>query len=144
MDPISALGLAASAAQVAEYAGNVFINLYRYCQEVKDAPALSAELRDEVAITLSLLNALPSLLSSRSSLSSAHVSALKTALAGFRRTLEKLENAVQPQATTGVQKLKWPFSKDKNERLIAKIERYKVAFGLALSIEHRLIVFSVN
>jgi hypothetical protein len=135
MEPITAIGLALSVAQVAEFTGRVFINLYRYYLDVQDAPARSAELRDEVGISLSLLNALPPALANDSTLSVIQLSALETAVTGFRQTLEKMNSYILPEATSSFRKLKWPFNQDKNARLIAKIERYKVAFGLALSIE---------
>lgn len=46
MDPVSALGVAADAAQFVDLAENVSLELFNYVIKVENAPKLSCELRD--------------------------------------------------------------------------------------------------
>ena len=47
MDPVSALGVAAAAAQFADMATGIFYSLYKYIRHVKQAPKLSEALRHD-------------------------------------------------------------------------------------------------
>ena len=48
MNPLSAIALAGTALQLADYAGNVLVGLYRYLVDVKEAGRKAVELREEI------------------------------------------------------------------------------------------------
>src|SRR5947207_11558402 len=62
MDPVSAFGVAAGAAQFADLAANVFLGLFKYVQSVKQAPKLSHELQREAYFVSIVLKDLKSTL----------------------------------------------------------------------------------
>ena len=55
IDPLSAVALATTAAQLAEWAFQVFYNLTRYYCQVRGAPQRSRELREEFNSLIELL-----------------------------------------------------------------------------------------
>ena len=131
MDPITAIGLVASVAQIAEHAIKLVTALNNYCHEVKEAPARSKELRDEFATVSHVLNALKETLSIDSI--ALNVS-LERSVQEFQNLLSELEPRISQERTKGLSKFKWPFNKAENEKFIHKIERYKATFSLALNI----------
>lgn len=137
MDPISAIGLLSSAVSVAELAGTILVKLYKYYLDSKTAATRSAELRDEVGLVLSLLNAVIG--NSEPHVSSIHRVELVWAINGLQNVLTEILQRVTPETTTGLHRLTWPFKKDENDRLLSKLERYKSVFTLALNIEQMCI-----
>ena len=67
MNPLSAIALAGTALQLADYAGNVLVGLYRYLVDVKEAGRKAVELREEIGIAISQLHAISAALSLDSS-----------------------------------------------------------------------------
>ena len=138
MDPISAIGVAGTAIQLAQEAGTVLLALYRYFIDVKEAGLHAARLREEVGIAISQLHAISALLNSEpASQGSGEFSDLRMALTRFRNAIETINKRTQPQSLRGFEKLKWPFKKQENADLIAEIERCKSTFSLALNIGQR-------
>jgi hypothetical protein len=62
MDPVSAVSVAAGAAQLVELAANVISHLFKYCRAVKKAPKFSRELREEASLVYKVLEDLDSTL----------------------------------------------------------------------------------
>ena len=56
MDPMSAIALAGTALQLADYAGKVLLGLYSYYVDVKEAGDQATELREEIGIVMSQLH----------------------------------------------------------------------------------------
>lgn len=138
MDPISAIGLISSAVSVAELAGNILVKLYKYYLDSKTATTRSAELREELGLVLSMLNAVVG--TSKPNVSSTHLHLqLVWAINGLQNVLTEILERVTPETTAGLHRLTWPFKKDENERLLSKLERYKSIFALSLDIEQRYI-----
>lgn len=135
MDPVSAFSIAASALGVADYASTVLIKLYRYYLDVKTATATAAQLREEVGIMFSLLNALVQTL--ESPIPRETHSELDRAVNGLSQILAEIDGRVTPEATQGFRRLKWPFGQDETERFLARLERFKSIFNLTLNLEHR-------
>lgn len=135
MDPISAIGLVSSAVSVAELAGTALVKLYQFYLDSKTAASHAAELREEVGLILSLLNAV--IRNSQTPASSIHLLELVWAISGLQNILTEILQRVTPESTRGLHKLTWPFKKDENERLLSKLERHKSVFILALNIEQR-------
>ena len=107
MEPVSIIGLASAAVQVIDFAGTVLIKLYRYYLDAKTAAASSAELRDEVGLVLSLLNAVTEKLDAGVPREQ-HVE-LDRAIQGVRGILEEIDSRVSLQTTKAFRKLEWPF-----------------------------------
>ena len=126
MDPVSAVGLAASAAQLAGLAKDIVANMWRYFEAVKDAPKNAEQLRQEVGHLSTLLDRFDD-----KSLESLFTD--KTPLDEFLEILKELR--VAPRETKGSRRLKWPFTQDQNKRLLDRIERYKASFNLALNMK---------
>jgi len=131
MDPVAATSALLSLGQLA---GDVLLKLYGYYVEVKEGPIRAAQLREEVGFTLSQLNVITTALNS-GTMSALNIPGMKAACSRFRRILETMDKATQPERLEGFAKLKWPFKKEDNARLIAEIERCKSAFSLAMNIE---------
>src|SRR2546423_1046311 len=108
MDPVSATGLASAVISLGHFTGEVLLKLYRYYVEVKEGPTRAAQLREEVGFTLSQLNAITTGLNS-GTMTTLDIPEMKTACSRFRRTLEKIDKATQPESLQGFEKLKWPF-----------------------------------
>ena len=130
---MSAVGLASATAQVVELSGTVLVKLYHYYLDVKISVARSTELRNEVGLLLSLLNTFTGNLFD----SSTCRFELMSAFEGLHSVLDEIDKRVTADTTKGLRKLEWPFKKDENERLLAKLERHKVILCLALNIEQR-------
>jgi hypothetical protein len=135
MDPITAVGLVASAAQLAELAVQVLAKLFQYTVNVKAAPESSRKLRDEIGTSLSLIKSLEVMLGQNPNRPMHRGDLLVRTVDEFRQTLESLDKRVQPSKTRGIGKLTWPLKKEENDLIISRIERYKSALSLTLGIQ---------
>jgi|SRR5271155_173379 len=134
MDPVTAVGLAGSVAQLADLARSVVSNMWQYCRAVQDAPNRSRELRLEMCVICDLLESLENAMINSRFPSTAPVS-LKDSINGFQALLNKMKVRIAESQTKGLSRLKWPFTETENKRLISSIERYKGSFSLALNIQ---------
>lgn len=132
MDPATAIGIAASVAQLADMARAIVSNMYQYFEAIKDAPIRSQELRQEMSGVCDVLDSLEELVMRSPSMVS---STLTESISGFRDMLDELTVRVTVTKTKGIRRLKWPFNKSENDRLLARISRYKETFSLALNIQ---------
>jgi hypothetical protein len=138
MDPVSAVGVAAAALQIAAEAGTVLLVLYRYFVEVKEAGSNAAKLREEIGVAISQLHAISAFLNSQpNSEASEEFADLRIALTRFHGAIETIKERIQPQSVLGFERLKWPFKKQENAELLADVERCKSTFNLALNIGQR-------
>lgn len=136
MDPVTVIGLVASVAQLAGVARVIVASMCLYFDAVKDAPKNSRELRQELFTICDLLDSLDDVLTSPSTKSSFMApESLKSAITEFQAILEDMKARVAESQTKGVRRLKWPFTKEENERLLSKLQRYKGTFNLALNIK---------
>lgn len=134
MDPVTGVGLAASAAQLAEVVFKVFSNLYKYYRDVKSAPANSEQLRHELDTMVDLLGLLQeSLDKNRGEVLAA---TFNTELKEFESMLRTMLKRTTPDRTVGIQRLKWPFKTEENARYIARIERIKSSLSLVMNTMH--------
>lgn len=142
MDPVSAVGLASSAAQLAEYAGIFFLKLYRYYVDVRGAPVSASKLRDQVGLSLSLINALYQIIITPDSvLSSTNYAAqLKEAFDSVRLLLKEFDKRVEPENAKGIRALLWPFGEKEINRMISELQQKNNIFQLAVDIVLRLVV----
>lgn len=134
MDPLSASGLAAAVVQVTGFAGEVLLKLYRYYLDVNRATLRAAELREEVGLAFSQLNAISAELNTGRNTLSIDASQLYNTLIRFGKLLEKINRRVQPESLQGIKLLKWPFQMEDTAQIISEIERCKSTFTLALNL----------
>jgi len=136
MDPLTALGMVHTADVLAGMARTVVSNMYLYFDAVKNAPKLSAELRQELGTLCILLDSLELALAHEDQRGQCPVaSTLSSVFPGFRRLLDEMKARVDAAQTEGLKRLKWPFTKDENERLLSRLERFKSVFSLAMSMK---------
>ena len=135
MDPVTVIGLVAGVAQLAGAARVIVSNMYRYFDTVKDAPKHSQELRNELSTISDLLDSLCDALDSSTTSSFTPPDSLKSAIPEFQVILEDMKLRVTESQTKGLRRLKWPFTKDENERLLSRLQRYKATFNMALNIK---------
>src|SRR5271169_4167749 len=135
MDPVTAVGLAASVVQLSDAARNIVCNMWQYFQAVHDAPNRSRELRQEMCTMCELLESLECTMVNPRFPSVSSVS-MKDCIDGFQVLLNKMAARIAESQTRGLSRLKWPFTESENKRLISGIERYKATFSLALNIQN--------
>jgi hypothetical protein len=139
MDLVTAIGLAASSAQLANQAKGILCDLYKYFEAVKDAPKHSKELRQEVGFICELLDSLEDVLIARP-VESRTIARLAAAFQDFRTMLDTMKKRASEKRTEGLRRLKWPFTKEENEKWLFKIERYKSVFNMALTLQNTLVL----
>ena len=134
MDPATAVGIAAAAGQLAEQALKISHGLYQYFHNVKDAPKLSRELRQEAILLSDVVENLCSIFSSRdrrSDLPKPGPSA--DLLHEFKETMMEMANKVEiKDSEISWNRLAWPFTQKENEKYLHRLERFKSSFQLAL------------
>ena len=138
MDPVSAFGIAAGAAQFTELAANVFLGLFKYFQTVKQAPKLSRELREEACLVHKVLEELKSTLETVNT--SSLTPTLNDTVKEFARMMNEIENRVEVKESETIKRFKWPFTQKENKEYLSKLERYKNTFMLALSTIQRYVL----
>lgn len=136
MDPVSIVGLAASAAQLASLAKDTFTALFNYVREVKDAPKCGRDLRNELLAVCDLVDSLDNALNMSSTSSFTRPASLASAIPEFRGILETLKTRITEAQARGIRRLKWPFTKQETEKYLTRIGRYKDTFNMALNIQN--------
>lgn len=136
MDPLSALGLLQSLDVLAGIARGVVSNMYLYFEAVKNAPKMSAELRQEMGIICTLLDSLGIALAHDDSKSQCQLaSSISVPLQQLKALVCDMNTRVSVSQTKGLRRFKWPFAKEENERLLTKLERFKNTFTMAMSMK---------
>jgi hypothetical protein len=133
MDPVTAISLAATSAQLAELAFNILTNVYKYYRNVREAPTRAAELRQELDTLVDLLSTAQDLFERNPGQDFG--STLIQVMSGLRGLLTELDARTRPQRTTGIRRLQWPFGAAENEEIISKLERYKSNLMLRLNLD---------
>lgn len=136
MDPVSAFGIAASASQLAEQAAGIAKTLYDYFRSVRDAPKHSKELRIEALIVADVLEDLTSVLKDLP-LDIKTGNTIDESVKEFAVTIREMARFIEVREDEYMKRFKWPFTQKENEKLIAKLERYKKTFHMALSVIER-------
>lgn len=135
LDPVTGIGLAASAAGLADLAFEVFTNLHKYYRDVRDAPARSADLRTEVDSLVDLLSNAQEVFERNSN--DIFRSTLPQELDALRDLLNELYRRTTPREVSGVRRLRWPFREGENAEILSKIERYKANLTVNLNLTQR-------
>ena len=137
MDPVSALGVAAGAAQFADMTANVFMSLFKYFQTVKRAPKLSKQLREEVSLIYKVLEDLKSTLEN---IDTPTTYTFNDIVEEFSLTMKDMERRIEVKKDEVVKRFIWPFTQKENEEYLSKLERYKTTFTLALNTIQRYVI----
>ena len=134
MDPVTALGVAGTAAQFAEQAAKIFDRLYQYSKAVENAPAKSRELRQDLLLLSDLLENLASVFSKqKNSTVLPNTGKYAELLKEFTDTMAELADKVEiSKGEVSLKRLVWPFKQKDNEKYLARMERFKSLFQLAL------------
>jgi len=142
MDPVSALGVAAAAAQFAGDALRVLDTLKHYLQAVKNAPKRSRELKAELLLVSDVLGDLKSNLETGSyGLPTANTS-LTGLLDDFAGLIKEMAARTEVQKRDIKKRLQWPFTEKENAIYLSRLERFKNTFNLAWDALHTYLSFS--
>ena len=133
MDPLSAIGVAGTVAQLSEITGAFLLKLYKYYVDVRGAPACVAELRAHVGLSLSLLNAIQHVLPT-SILTPDECSTFNVSLVAVRQLLKKYDEQLKPENIQGLRVWKWPFRREEIRKLVTALQERNSTFQLALSL----------
>jgi hypothetical protein len=140
MDPITAVGLVASAAQLGDCTIRVVGSIMFYVSEVKDAPSRSSALRDELNTMSEIIVGVKRVLETcPDSLPNDTLGSLDDTFTGVMDTLQdilqKVEGSVNPAQTKGLRRLNWPFKSHEIEVYIGRVQRYNAALISALNLQ---------
>jgi hypothetical protein len=138
MDPVTGIQLAASVAELAILAFNLFSNLHKYYRNVKEAPKRSAEVRSEIKSILDLVGTLEEMFESKPT---DFFPSLANETQEIHELLTVMFDRTKPAQTRGIQRLKWPFQEHENAEYISKIARYRANMSLALNIRQTYFPF---
>ena len=140
MDPATALGVAAAAAQFLVLAVQVTKALKQYFTDVFEAESQVIELRSEMAILYGVVSQLQFIIetaphdtNSLSNPSSLH-STFMDAIWILGEMMNKI-NAVTGANPRLSQKLKWPFKAAEVDEYITKLRRHKATMSLAIQTQ---------
>lgn len=131
MDPISALGVAAAAFQLAGAALGVSTTLTQYLRKVKQAPKQSRELKGELLLVSDVLEDLKSVIDAAPPGFHTTNTSLQHSLDEFAEFIKKLACHIEVQEKDITKRLKWPFTEKENGKYLEKLERFKKTFSLA-------------
>jgi|SRR5579862_9214431 len=121
IDPITAIGAAAALEQLGEATAAVFYNLYKYYDAIENAPRCSQELQNELSVMRDQLSLLTDELLNKSETGLTSISpSLPEAINEFKTLLAEMSVRTRPSQTTGVKRLKWPFTRIENEKILSE------------------------
>jgi hypothetical protein len=134
MDPVTALGIAGTAVQLVEQTLRISDCLYQYFKSVKNAPAKSRELRQEALLLSDVLETLAALFSAQNKPTVLPNSGkYADVLQEFKETMAEMAKKVEiKKGKLSFKRLAWPFNERENEKYLARMERFKGSFQLAV------------
>jgi len=132
LDPVTAIGLIASASQLAEAAVTIVMNLNTHYQRVRNADTRSADLRKELTVLADALSDAQDLFERNPEL--LERSSITNVFEEIRPLLHTLLLRTTPKETKGFRKLLWPFKENENSEILSKIERFKENLSIFLDI----------
>jgi hypothetical protein len=132
VDPITAFGIGAGAAQLAGCALKSLVNLVNYYRNVRDAPAKSKELRDELDTLVDLLEEIQQ--------SFEPTTVIKLPLSvliefeNIHQSLIWLCEKAKAKNTQGIGRFKWPLTNANNLEMLGRIGRFKGTLNSILNL----------
>jgi hypothetical protein len=144
MDPTSAIGVAAAAAQFAALAFSVSNTLKQYLQDIKDAPKRSRELKGELLLVSDVLEDLKSVVTNVSPDVLPANPLLTGAINEFAELIKEIAHSIEVKKKDIKKRLKWPFTEKENEKYLSRLERFKSTFNLACDALQSYLAVSKN
>lgn len=135
LDPVTAISLSSSLDQLVVAATSIICNMIKYYEAVRDAPKRSRDLLMELLALSDLLKQIVDVIYTQTTSTFRVPGSFSDSVAEMRETLEHMSQRVQPSKTEGLRRLKWPFNKEENERLLFKIERYRKILSTTLNVK---------
>jgi len=129
-----AVGLAASIATLADLTAQILARMYCYFDEVRKAPEDATQLRGELTSLMVVLKTLEAAM--REDTDDLEMRPIvRDCVEGLRTPIEDIQR--QTAKVRGVDRLTWPFKKDRNVLLQSQIEARKATLMLALQKEQK-------
>jgi hypothetical protein len=135
MDPITAVGLVASVAQLADLMLRIVTNLHNYYRDFEAAPRCSAQLRTELKRLFLLVSDLEELSEAKLRRFS-----IEAELKDMVQLLQEMQSRLTPRHTRGLKRLQWPFREAENKEFLNRIERFKSSVNIILNIEQTYLL----
>ena len=134
-DPNTILGAVAAAAQLADMTTMYCFRAYSYYRDIKEVPSKSKDLREEFSQLSSIIRDLAEVLTTVKTNNSEVGNVISpSSLEQYPDFLKDFVSRLKLNENDFKKRLKWPFSVKENEDYIAKIERHKMTFSLALNM----------
>jgi hypothetical protein len=138
MDPVTGIGLAASAAQLLELSVQVLIKIRTYYISVRDAHVQVAKLRSELDSLVNVLSSVQDLFERKPN--DRLYPALTNELVALRALLNDLYARLEPKRTAGIGRfVRWPFQQTENDRIISNLQIHKASLSLSLNVDQTCI-----
>ena len=115
-------------------AAKVLSTLYGIYGDVKNAPALSTDLREELGAILALMKNVKHVLEHQTKIINDDAGGLEASARQLLGLLQEIEQNIDANQSRGLHRLPWPFKEAENKRLIEKMERCKGTFNIAWNI----------
>lgn len=132
----SAVGVAAATSQFTEQTANVLSWLFKYLKEVKQAPKLAKEFRNELFAVHQVLEELESAYEILPHIQNPNV--LTSSVSDFLTTMTDIQKALEiKEGLIDSKRFMWSFIQKDMEKYLSKLERYKNTFSLALGAVQR-------
>lgn len=131
MDPATAVGISACAAQLANQALVVFLNLRNYYNQVRNAPSKFKALEKEITFLACLLCCIQKTVQSNPKMDNVLIDETFKKLEDL---LKELLERLQPKLVYGIRRMKWPIAEREINDLLAKIESHKTSLNLLLNM----------
>lgn len=138
MDPMSAVGVAAAAAQFAGLTLRLSNTLMQFILSIKEAPRRSRELISEILLVSDVLDELKSVLDAAPQTETSLVDAIEK----FASFLKELNSCTEVRENDVKKRLKWPFTEKQNKEYLEKLERFKSTFNFALNTSQAYLFLS--
>jgi RNAse (barnase) inhibitor barstar len=137
LDLGTAIGVAASAAQLADLAFAIVTNLHKYYRNVKYASARCAELWKELDSLADVLTNVQEMF--EHNLEMISHSTVPRELENVRKLLNDLHKQTKPEEMVGTKKYAWPFKEKDIEDTFELIEHYKANLNTDLNVSQRCL-----
>jgi hypothetical protein len=132
-DPLTVIGGAASALQVAKVALDIFVNLSTFYDTVQQAPEQTKGLREELDSLVNLLRDIQNAFKDKGESNAKQL--VQKEINTLHLLLSRLRERTRPMKACGLRALKWPFEKAEIRSILEIVERFKKNVGLIMNSE---------
>jgi hypothetical protein len=132
-DPLTVIGGAASALQVAKVALDIFVALSTFYDTVQQAPEQKKGLREELDSLVNLLRDIQNAFKDKGESNAKQL--VQKEINTLHLLLSRLRERTRPMKACGLRALKWPFEKAATRSILETVERFKKNVGLIMNSE---------